>query len=220
MRLGLVLLFLPVLMLGSIYYLHMERSLQSDLRQRLLATNQQLQNTFIDPYLNELERQFTRIYDRARVEDFSGPMLLNQDRYLREWTLYKGIMADLDSAYVGTAKGDFLIYPRPEVPADFDPRVRPWYRLASQQAGKMVWTDPYQGYGELRDKLMISLARALPDRDGKVQAVVAIDVVLAPFSAQLNRQPDAGYQLIINHAGEVLADPDPARLLKPMPHPE
>lgn len=220
MRLGLVLLFLPVLMLGSIYYLHMERSLQSDLRQRLLATNQQLQNTFIDPYLNELERQFTRIYDRARVEDFSGPMLLNQDRYLREWTLYKGIMADLDSAYVGTAKGDFLIYPRPEVPADFDPRVRPWYRLASQQVGKMVWTDPYQGYGELRDKLMISLARALPDRDGKVQAVVAIDVVLAPFSAQLNRQPDAGYQLIINHAGEVLADPDPARLLKPMPHPE
>lgn len=219
MRLGLVLLFLPVLMLGSIYYLHMERSLQSELQQRLLTTNQQLQHSFIEPYLNELERQFTLIYDRVKVEDFSGPTLLNQDRYLQEWTLYKGIMADLDSTYVGTAAGDFLIYPRPEVPADYDPRTRPWYWLASQHRDKMVWTEPYQGYGDLSDKLMISLARALTDQDGKVQAVLAIDVVLAPFSAQLNKQPEAGYQMIINQSGKVLAYPEPDRLLKSMPSP-
>ncbi|MCH7372885.1 MULTISPECIES: sensor domain-containing diguanylate cyclase [Aeromonas] len=219
MRLGLALLFLPVLMLGSIYYLHMERSLQIDLQQRLLATNKQLQHTFIEPYLNELERQFNLIYDRTLVEDFSGGGLRHGERYLQEWALYKGVMADLDSAYVGTAKGDFLIYPRPEVPADYDPRTRPWYRLASQQAGKLVWTDPYQGYGELHDQLMISLARTLSDREGKIQAVVAIDVVLAPFSAQLNKQPEAGYQMIINQSGKVLAYPDPAWLLKSMPSP-
>ncbi|MEG0010294.1 MAG: diguanylate cyclase [Aeromonas sp.] len=220
MRLGLVLLFLPVLMLGSIYYLHMERSLQIDLQQRLLATNQQLQHTFIEPYLDELERQFNLIYDRALVEDFSAAKLRHPERYLQEWTLYKGVMADLDSAYVGTARGRFLIYPRPEVPADYDPRTRPWYQLASQQAGKLVWTEPYQGYGELHDKLMISLARALTDQAGKVQAVLAIDVVLAPFSAQLNKQPEAGYQMIINRSGKVLADPDPDRLLKAMSHPQ
>ncbi len=219
MRLGLVLLFLPVLMLGSIYYLHMERSLQHELQQRLLATNQQLQHTFIEPYLTELERQFNLIYDQALVEDFSAAGLRHKERYLQEWALYKGVMADLDSAYVGTARGDFLIYPRPEVPADYDPRTRPWYQLASQQAGKLVWTDPYQGYGELHDQLMISLARALTDQQGKVQAVLAIDVVLAPFSAQLNKQPDAGYQMIINQSGKVLAYPDPAWLLKAMPSP-
>ena len=220
MRLGLVLLFLPVLMLGSIYYLHMERSLQSELQQRLLTTNQQLQHTFIEPYLNELERQFILIYDRVKVEDFSGPVLLNPEHYLREWALYKGVIADLSYAYVGTAQGNMLIYPAPEVPAEYDPRSRPWYQLASQHVGQMVWTEPYQGYGDYQNILMVSLARALADKQGRVQGVLAIDAVLAPFSAQLNRQPGSGYQMIINSSGKVLAGPDPDRLLKSMPSPQ
>lgn len=220
MRLGLVLLFLPVLMLGSIYYLHMERSLQHELQQRLLTTNQQLQHTFIEPYLNELERQFILIYDQVKVDDFSGPRVLNPEHYLREWALYKGVIADLSYAYVGTAKGNMLIYPEPAVPAEYDPRTRPWYQLASQHLGKMVWTEPYQGYGTYQNILMISLARGLVDQHGKVQAVLAIDAVLAPFSAQLNRQPGSGYQMIINSSGKVLAGPDPDGLLKPMPSPQ
>ena len=218
MRLGLVLLFLPVLMLGSIYYLHMERSLQSDLQQRLLTTNQQLQHTVIAPYLDELERQFTLIYDRVKVADFSGSELRHQAGYLQEWALYQQMMPDLIYVYVGTAQRKSLVYPERQIGTDFDPRTRPWYRLASQQVGKMVWTEPYLDYSN--GNLIISLARALPDLNGKVQAVLAMDMVLAPFSAQLNRQPDASYQMIINPSGEVLAYPDASRLLKPMPHPQ
>lgn len=217
MRLGLVLLFLPVLMLGSIYYLHMERSLQNDLRQRLLATNQQLQHGFIEPYLNELEREFSLIYERVRVEDFSGPTVLHGDRYRQEWSLYTKMMADLIYVYVGTASRQILIYPDWRADADFDPRVRPWYQLASQHVGKMVWTEPYLDYSD--GNLVISLARALTDQRDEVKGVVAIDVVLAPFSAQLNSQPDAGYQMIINRSGKVLAYPDANQLMKAMPHP-
>ncbi|MGL5812670.1 MAG: sensor domain-containing diguanylate cyclase [Aeromonas sp.] len=217
MRLGLVLLFLPVLMLGSIYYLHMERSLQNDLRQRLLATNQQLQHGFIEPYLNELEREFGLIYEGVRVKDFSGPDVLHGERYLQEWALYKQMMADLIYVYVGTASRKILIYPDWQADANFDPRVRPWYQLASQQVGKTVWTEPYYDYSN--GNLVIALARALTDQSGEVKGVVAIDVVLAPFSAQLNKQPDAGYQMIINQSGKVLAYPDASQLMKAMLHP-
>ncbi|EHK5440942.1 sensor domain-containing diguanylate cyclase [Aeromonas hydrophila] len=218
MRLGLLLLFIPVLMLGGIYYLHMERSLQNELQQRLLATNHQLRHVFIEPYLHEMERQFTLIYDQVQVADISGPRLHNTETYLKEWQLYKGVMADLVYIYIGTAERQMLIYPAWQADANFDPRVRPWYQLASQHVGKMVWTEPYYDY--TNGNLVIALARALTDQDGKVRGVFAMDAILAPFSAQLNRQLGDGYQMVVNQSGKVLAHPDTAQLLKPMAHPE
>ncbi|AGM45974.1 sensor domain-containing diguanylate cyclase [Aeromonas hydrophila] len=222
MRLGLLLLFIPVLMLGGIYYLHMERSLQNELQQRLLATNHQLRHVFIEPYLHEMERQFTLIYDQVQVADISGPRLHNTETYLKEWQLYKGVMADLVYIYIGTAERQMLIYPAWQADANFDPRVRPWYQLASQYVGKMVWTEPYYDY--TNGNLVIALARALTDREGKVRGVFAMDAILAPFSAQLNRQLNRqlgdGYQMVVNQSGKVLAHPDTAQLLKPMAHPE
>lgn len=217
MRLGLLLLFIPVLMLGGIYYLHMERSLQQELQQRLLATNHQLRHVFIEPYLYEMERQFTLIYDQVKVDDISGPRLNNAESYLKEWRLYKGVMADLIYIYVGTAERQMLIYPEWQADAGFDPRTRPWYQLASQHLGKMVWTEPYYDY--TNGNLVIALARAITDKEGKVRGVFAVDAVLAPFSAQLNRHLGDGYQMIVNQSGKVLAHPDPSQLLKPMAHP-
>lgn len=217
MRLGLLLLFIPVLMLGAIYYLHMERSLQQELQQRLIATNHQLRHVFIEPYLHEMERQFTLIYDQVKVDDISGPRLNNAETYLKEWRLYKGVMADLIYIYVGTAERQMLIYPEWQADASFDPRVRPWYQLASQHLGKMVWTEPYYDY--INGNLVIALARAITDKEGKVRGVFAVDAVLAPFSAQLNRHLDNGYQMIVNQSGKVLAHPDLSQLLKPMAHP-
>lgn len=217
MRLGLLLLFIPVLMLGAIYYLHMERSLQQELQQRLIATNHQLRHVFIEPYLHEMERQFTLIYDQVKVDDISGPRLNNAETYLKEWRLYKGVMADLIYIYVGTAERQMLIYPEWRADAGFDPRVRPWYQLASQHLGKMVWTEPYYDY--INGNLVIALARAITDKEGKVRGVFAVDAVLAPFSAQLNRHLDNGYQMIVNQSGKVLAHPDLSQLLKPMAHP-
>ncbi|MEZ6931860.1 diguanylate cyclase [Aeromonas sp. S16(2024)] len=218
MRLGLLLLFIPVLMLGGIYYLHMERSLQQELQQRLLATNHQLRHVFIEPYLHEMERQFTLIYDQVKVDDISGPRLNNAESYLKEWRLYKGVMADLIYIYVGTAERQMLIYPEWQADAGFDPRTRPWYQLASQHLGKMVWTEPYYDY--TNGNLVIALARAIIDKEGKVRGVFAVDAVLAPFSAQLNRHLGDGYQMIVNQSGKVLAHPDPSQLLKPMAHPD
>lgn len=217
MRLGLLLLFIPVLVLGGIYYLHMERSLQHELQQRLLATNHQLRHVFIEPYLHEMEREFTLIYNQVKVEDISGPRLNHAETYLKEWQLYKGVMADLIYIYVGTAERQMLIYPEWQADAGFDPRERPWYQLASQHVGKMVWTEPYYDY--TNGNLVIALARALTDKEGRVRGVFAVDAVLAPFSAQLNRQSNSGYQMIVNQSGKVLAHPDPSQLLKSMTHP-
>ncbi len=43
----------------------------------------------------------------------------------------------------------------------------------------MVWTEPYYDY--TNGNLVIALARALTDQDGKVRGVFAMDAILAPF---------------------------------------
>ena len=67
MRLGLLLLFIPVLLLGSIYYLHMERTLRQELQQNLIARNTQYLHTLLEPYLETLKRQFTLIYGSVPI---------------------------------------------------------------------------------------------------------------------------------------------------------
>ena len=72
------------------------------------------------------------------MEDISGPGSAQHRTPISGSGASLGVMADLIYIYVGTAERQMLIYPgngrRMRTP---DPRVRPWYQLASQHVGKM-----------------------------------------------------------------------------------
>ena len=217
MRLGLLLLFSSRADAGGHLLPAHGRSLQRELQQRLLATNHQLRHVFIEPYLHELERQFS---PHLRPGEGGGhqrsPAAQHRD-LSQEWRLYKGVMADLVYIYVGTAERQMLIYPAWQADAGFDPRTRPGISWPAS-IWEMVWTEPYYDY--TNGNLVIALARAITDKEGRVRGVFAVDAILAPFSAQLNRQWNSGYQMIVNQSGKVLAHPDPSRLLKTHDAPE
>ncbi|MGL4251895.1 MAG: sensor domain-containing diguanylate cyclase [Aeromonas sp.] len=219
-RLGLALLFLPLLLLGTVYYLHMQRTLQHEQENNLIARNTQFFHTLLEPYLKNLERQFTLIYQQVSYQDFSGPAIRNGEHYLQQWQVYHKVM-DLDYVYVGTEHRQMLIHPSWQADAGFDPRTRPWYQLAAEQPDKMVWTKPYYDY--TLGTLTMALARVIEDPAGKRVGVLSIDTQLAPLSNWLNHdhpQDEHGYQLLITDDGTQLANPDPQQLFKPLPHPE
>lgn len=223
MRLGLLLLFIPVLLLGSIYYLHMKRTLHHEQQQNLIARNTQYFHTLIEPYLATLKRQFTLIYQQVNYQDFSGPQIRNGERYLQQWQAYHKVM-ELDYVYVGTEQRKMLIHPAWQADEKFDPRTRPWYLLAASNPGKMVWTDPYYDY--TLGTLTIALARVIEDPDGKRVGVLSLDTQLTPLASWLNDKHDethplgAGYQILLNHDGLVLAHPDREQVFKPLAHPD
>ena len=223
MRLGLLLLFIPVLLLGSIYYLHMKRTLHYEQQQNLIARNTQYFHTLIEPYLATLKRQFTLIYQQVNYQDFSGPQIRNGERYLQQWQAYHKVM-ELDYVYVGTEQRKMLIHPSWQADENFDPRTRPWYLLAANNPGKMVWTDPYYDY--TLGTLTIALARVIEDPDGKRVGVLSLDTQLTPLASWLNNKHDeshhlgAGYQILLNHDGLVLAHPDREQVFKPLAHPD
>ncbi|WED76973.1 sensor domain-containing diguanylate cyclase [Aeromonas allosaccharophila] len=223
MRLGLLLLFIPVLLLGSIYYLHMERTLRHEQQQNLIARNTQYFHTLIEPYLATLKRQFTLIYQQVNYQDFSGPEIRHGERYLQQWQAYHEVM-ELDYVYVGTEHRKMLIHPSWQADEKFDPRTRPWYLLAASHPNQMVWTDPYYDY--TLGTLTMALARVIEDPDGKRVGVLSLDTQLTPLASWLNGRHEQshhlgkGYQILLNHDGLVLAHPDRERVFKPLAAPD
>lgn len=103
--------------------------------------------------------------------------------------------------YVGTPDGQMLIRPSTELPADFDPRTRPWYQQA-QSAGSMVLTPPYTDAAS--GDLIMTFARPVGD------SVIAADVPLTRITDQVLgvRLAETGYAALIDSQGNFLVHPD------------
>ncbi len=220
MRMALLLLFIPVLLLGALYYLHVTRLLQSELSRQLTDENRKFSVIYVEPYLEELERQFQLLYQSIDYRDFLDPKAGQLAEYYRDWQGFFNLRGDLKYIYVGTEQKRIFITPE-WVPDDqFDPRGRPWYLRAVAAPDRIVWTDPYYDY--ISGDLVMAMARALPDEDGKVRAVFAIDTVLNRLSEVLQGHSNRldSRQMIVNTAGQLVAYPDTRRLLQTMDHPD
>lgn len=213
MRLGLVLLFVPILILGAIYYYHMTITLQRDLQQQLVSKNDQLHNVLIKPYLDTLTTQFELIYRKVDYKDFINNKITHQYEYLHDWRRYQET-AGLQYIYVGTEHRQLLVHPEWQPDSNFNPRIRPWYQLAVKNKGNMVWTEPYYDY--IYGTLSLSLAKTIEDPTGKLVGVFSIDTLLQPISKWLNYKQDAGYQMLVNGAGKMLVHPDKELMFTPM----
>jgi len=111
-------------------------------------------------------------------------------------------------AYIGTELGDMYVSPNIDLPADFDPRGRPWY-IQSEETGALTWTDPYVDEGT--GGLVVSLAKPVynPDNNDFV-GVSAIDLKLNVLQTLLDdvELGDSGYLILTNNEGEIIAHED------------
>ena len=90
-------------------------------------------------------------------------------------------------------------------PADtYDPRERPWYRAAVKQGG-VVWTKPYVFFTSRKPG--ITAATAVTDGNGKVTAVVGIDIEMSEVSRFLRQIVfnKGGSAFIVAPEGDVIA---------------
>lgn len=111
--------------------------------------------------------------------------------------------------YLGTQQGEMIMRPDEELPADYDPRIRPWYKQARQQ-GKQIVTAPYVDAST--GELVITFAQ--PTDNG----VLAGDVAL---TAVVNQVLDIdlgenGYAALLDAKQQFMVHPDKALIGKPI----
>jgi methyl-accepting chemotaxis protein len=122
------------------------------------------------------------------------------------------LVGEFMTTYVGDEAGTFTMWPKSDMPADYDPRQRPWYQDAVK-AGGSVLTEPYIDASS--NDLIISSAVPVK-RDGALLGVAGSDFSLKSLvemiaSVDLGGQ---GFAFLVNKQGQILVHQDKALVTK------
>ncbi|MBN1658096.1 MAG: GAF domain-containing protein [Anaerolineae bacterium] len=116
----------------------------------------------------------------------------------------------MNSIYMGRENGSFVrSHPRAE-PTRYDPRTRPWYVLARDNPGKVMYTEPYRSV--TTPDVNIGVVTALVDDTGVVYGVVGADITLASLNRYLSgfEVGHGGQILLLDQSGTILVGKDEA----------
>ncbi len=115
-------------------------------------------------------------------------------------------------SYLGGQDGSFLMRPAEEMPADYDPRSRPWYKDAIAAGGSTL-TEPYVDAAS--GELIISIATPAVQR-GQNLGVVGGDLGLKVLVDIINALDfdGMGYAFLVSGDGKVLVHPDSQRVMQ------
>lgn len=126
---------------------------------------------------------------------------------------YKLVDKELSDMYFGSSTGKMIDGSGWNPPADFDPRTRPWYKLA-QSGNKLVFSNPY--LDSVTKQMALSIAIPVRDANGRLQGVIAEDILLQTLlddTKNINLH-GSGYACLIDSTGTILAHPDEELIAK------
>ncbi|PPV36513.1 methyl-accepting chemotaxis protein [Ectopseudomonas oleovorans] len=120
----------------------------------------------------------------------------------------KALTSSFAFTYLGTESGGFTMRPDEQMPADYDPRSRPWYKDA-MAAGNTTLTEPYMDAAT--SELIITVAT--PARPA---GVVGGDLNLQTLVDIINALDfdGIGYAFLVSADGKVLVHPDKDLVMK------
>ncbi|WPC05980.1 methyl-accepting chemotaxis protein [Pseudomonas benzenivorans] len=120
----------------------------------------------------------------------------------------RALSSTFTTTYLGSEDGAFTIRPDMPMPADFDPRVRPWYKGAVT-AGGTTLTEPY--VDAATGGLIITIATP-----AKPAGVVGGDLSLATLVDIINSLDfdGMGYAFLVSADGKILVHPDKGLVMK------
>ncbi|MDP3813463.1 MAG: methyl-accepting chemotaxis protein [Pseudomonas sp.] len=120
----------------------------------------------------------------------------------------KALTASFGYSYLGSTDGSFIMRPEDEMPADYDPRERPWYKDA-MTAGGTTLTEPY--VDAATSELIITIATP-----AKPAGVVGGDLSLNTLVDIINSLDfnGMGYAFLVSADGKILVHPDKQLVMK------
>lgn len=127
---------------------------------------------------------------------------------------YRDTHPYVNSVYMGRENGGFVRSHKRNRPTRYDPRQRPWYRLAVSHPGKVMRTVPYKSV--TTDDVNIGTVKALVDKEGRLFGVVGIDVTLRNLTEYISdiKVGGNGHIFLLDNNGIVLVNRDKTTLFQ------
>ncbi|MDH5681289.1 MAG: cache domain-containing protein, partial [Spirochaetota bacterium] len=129
----------------------------------------------------------------------------NEQKIIDIFKSYKDSHPHVNSVYMGRENGSFVRSHKRNRPTRYDPRERPWYKLAKSNPGKTMRTPPYSSV-TIKD-VNIGTVSTLLDKNYKVLGVIGIDVTLNNLTNYISsiQVGDNGYVLLIDNHDIILS---------------
>ena len=124
----------------------------------------------------------------------------------------RALTSTFNFTYLGGQDGRFTMRPEDQMPADYDPRTRPWYKDAIA-AGGTTLTEPY--VDAATNELIITAATPAT-AGGQTLGVVGGDLSLQVLVDIINALDfdNMGYAFLVSGDGKILVHPDKTKVMK------
>lgn len=118
----------------------------------------------------------------------------------------KNVDKDIITIHIGSEKGNYYACPEERMDANFDYKSRPWYKLALENKGQVVITDPF--ISAIDGSNVVTMAKTI-EKNNKVIGVAAISINLEGLSNNLSeiKVGDEGYVYVADDNGVLVSHP-------------
>ncbi|QKS72868.1 methyl-accepting chemotaxis protein [Paenalkalicoccus suaedae] len=205
-----VLIITTMIITSAIIYFQLSEGIESSVSENATATVNDVER-FIQEYLDKYSLSAELLAEDERTLTYlTGTPAEADEAWAELVATHDTFMAREEGTqlmYVASAQGVLESTPIIDLPADFDPRTRPWYEEAAASPDGVIWTDPYIDVDT--NELIITVAKAITD-GGTLLGVQAIDLSLENMVRPL-QESNVGYNgdlALIDQNGVFIAHTD------------
>ncbi|HOL87492.1 MAG TPA: methyl-accepting chemotaxis protein, partial [Defluviitoga tunisiensis] len=209
----LLVLALPVVVIITYSTLNYGDTLKDKAAQIIQVNNEKLAD-FFSQYISDLKRVGSTIASDPDVSNITNQSNEDTERMYSNLQNYFEQYEEFIAVYVGTKNGDMFMRPvesEKQLPEDFDPRTRPWYKDAVAKPNEVIITDPY--IDVVTKDTLVTVSKAVKSSKGEIVGAVGIDLSMAKISEMLKK--DLGFKetlFVINNKGIIIFHPDSKRI--------
>lgn len=204
--------FLALIMISgmAISYMSYKNSIDLTTQELTGTTEEQVKsmNDSFEIFFQKTENQLDRIGKYPIMSTYDR----NLESIMDEFSYTQSSNSEINGIYLGTEKdGKAYIFPKTELPADYDPRQRDWYQSALKQKNKTIWTEPYTD--QATNELVITAAKALYDGNELI-GVLGVDISIDTLVKMVNQTKfgETGYTVLLDKNGSFVTHPDKKKI--------
>jgi methyl-accepting chemotaxis protein len=183
--------------------------LKEDTSQLIQINNFQTAN-FLGQYMNDLKKVTSSIASDPDIINLLEQSKEERDRMYQKLQNFIEGYPEFISVYVGSKNGEIFMRPvesENELPSDYDPRVRPWYKDALQKPQDVIVTNPYVDV--VTGDTLVTLSKAVKSAKNEIVGVVGIDLSMSKVYEIIGHELGTGETIyVINQKGQIIFHPE------------